>query len=139
MYVSYDLSQLRFVIVEQYQIIRGLYRSALHAFNIRRIQESSNFEGARNWVAYTNPDIVLIDWSVGFNGKAYPPASGKRRSRGPRFVPKYAIALIFSVVPAARSGIRTQIEYGAFGAAPNYHLAKQIPNCQSHKVVCFIS
>ncbi|HZD26372.1 MAG TPA: response regulator [Alphaproteobacteria bacterium] len=60
--MAYDLEQLKVLVVEDNEYMRGLVRRLLYALGVRGIREVSNGEEAIAQLEHFTPDLVLTDW-----------------------------------------------------------------------------
>jgi two-component system chemotaxis response regulator CheY len=88
---AYDLSALRFLIVEQHLVMRLLYRSLLRAFDILHVADSGDMIEALQRFQRSSPDVILLDWSPSFPGLDF--LKMVRSPKSPnRFVPVILIS-----------------------------------------------
>ncbi len=68
---KFDISNLRFLIVEQHLVMRLLYRSVLRAFGVVHIQDTGDLLEAAQRFESSTPDVILLDWSSAFHGLGF--------------------------------------------------------------------
>ncbi|MCK5297220.1 MAG: response regulator [Alphaproteobacteria bacterium] len=61
---GYDISKLKFLIVDDNKGMRKLVKVILKAFNVKNIIELETCEGALNEIRLFKPDIIICDWEM---------------------------------------------------------------------------
>lgn len=61
---GYDISKLRFLIVDDNRGMRKLVKTILNAFNVKSILELDTCDGALNEIRLFKPDIIICDWEM---------------------------------------------------------------------------
>ena len=65
---NYDLTQLSFMIVEEHLPMSSMLRGILRELGVTEVYDASSPEAGFEEFNFSVPDVVLIDWSPGFDG-----------------------------------------------------------------------
>ena len=65
---NFDLTQLSVLVVEKHSPMRSMFRGILRELGITKIDDASTPETGFEEFNHRSPDIVLVDWSPGFDG-----------------------------------------------------------------------
>ncbi len=65
---NFDLTQLSVLVVEKHSPMRSMFRGILRELGINKIFDAATPETGFEEFNHKGPDIILVDWSPGFDG-----------------------------------------------------------------------